>query len=66
MSSEYSKNEISAISWTEFDRLRASKPLVVIPTGAVEVYGPHLPLASDSIVAQGVARLVADSGWLLS
>ncbi len=53
------KNEIASLSWTEFDRLRAAKPLVVIPTGAVEVYGPHLPLASDSIVAQGVARLVA-------
>lgn len=33
--------------------------LVVIPSGAVEVYGPHLPLGSDSIVAQAIARLVA-------
>ncbi len=54
-----SKTEIAALPWTEFDRLRSSKPLVIIPTGAVEVYGPHLPLASDSIVAQGVAQLVA-------
>lgn len=33
--------------------------LVVIPSGAVEIYGPHLPLGSDSIVAQAIARAVA-------
>ncbi len=34
-------------------------PLVIVPSGAVEVYGPHLPLASDSVVATAVARRVA-------
>lgn len=52
--------DIASMSWVEFDRRRSKKSLVVIPSGAVEVYGPHLPLASDSIVAQGVARLVAE------
>lgn len=52
--------DITSMSWVEFDRRRSKKALVVIPSGAVEVYGPHLPLASDSIVAQGVARLVAE------
>lgn len=37
----------------------AGSGLVVIPSGAIEVYGPHLPLGSDSIVAQAIARLVA-------
>jgi creatinine amidohydrolase len=60
MNSNYSKTEIASLSWTNFDKLRAEKPLVVIPTGAVEVYGPHLPLASDSIAALEVARLVAE------
>jgi len=51
--------DIASMNWVEFDRRRGARPLAVIPTGAVEVYGNHLPLASDSIVAQGVARLVA-------
>lgn len=52
--------DITSMSWVEFDRRRSKKALVVIPSGAVEVYGPHLPLASDSIVAQGVAQMVAE------
>jgi creatinine amidohydrolase len=52
--------DIASMSWVEFDRRRSGKSLVVIPSGAVEVYGPHLPLSSDSLVAQGVARLVAE------
>lgn len=52
--------DISSMSWKTFDKRRGENPLVIIPTGAVEVYGPHLPLASDTIVAQGVARLVAE------
>ena len=47
------------MTWVEFDKRRTGKPVAVIPTGAVEVYGPHLPLSSDSIVAEGVAKLVA-------
>ena len=38
---------------------RARSPSVVIPSGAIEVYGPHLPLGSDSVVAVAVARRVA-------
>ena len=36
-----------------------AQPVVVIPSGAIEVYGPHLPLGSDSVVATAVARRVA-------
>ena len=47
-------------TWSEVEEMAAAPPIVVIPSGAFEVYGPHLPLASDSIVASAVARLVAD------
>jgi creatinine amidohydrolase len=40
--------------------MAAAPPIAVIPSGAFEVYGPHLPLASDSLVAAAIARLVAE------
>jgi creatinine amidohydrolase len=53
--------DYGAFSWDDIAErgARSSPPLVVVPSGAVEVYGPHLPLASDSIVAEAVARRVA-------
>ncbi|TYP88059.1 mycofactocin biosynthesis peptidyl-dipeptidase MftE [Blastococcus xanthinilyticus] len=32
------------------------RPLVVVPLGAVEQHGPHLPLATDTRTAEAVAR----------
>ena len=39
--------------------LRADRPLVLVPVGSVEQHGPHLPLATDAIVAAAVAREAA-------
>ena len=46
--------------------------ILVLPTGAIEPHGPHLPLATDLIVAESVAEAVVDRGaaaghdvWLL-
>ena len=41
--------------------------IAVLPIGAVEQHGPHLPLLTDTILATGVARRVAESldAWLL-
>ena len=51
--------DFGAHTWREIEQLARSGTVVVIPSGAVEVYGPHLPLASDSIVADAVAHAVA-------
>src|SRR5699024_2329646 len=48
------------LSWTEFDEMRKNTELVIIPSGAFEVYGPHLPLGTDTLVAEKIAELVAD------
>ncbi len=53
-------NEIREMSWVEFDRRRKETDTVIIPTGAVEVYGTHLPMGADGIAAMGMARLVAE------
>jgi creatinine amidohydrolase len=34
----------------------AERPLLVVPLGAVEQHGPHLPLATDTVVATAVAE----------
>lgn len=37
--------------WTEIDN-----PIVVVPVGSCEQHGPHLPLATDTMIATELAR----------
>src|SRR4051794_35918025 len=39
------------------ERLRASSVLC-LPVGATEQHGPHLPLNTDTVIAEGFARLL--------
>ena len=52
---------IREMSWVEFDECRKTCDMVIIPTGAIEEYGPHMPLGSDIIVAEEIAKRVADA-----
>lgn len=61
----YEKRMLEELSWTEFDQLRKEIDTVLFPIGSVEVEGPHLPLAVDSIVALEVAKRVAAGTKLL-
>lgn len=54
------ENRLRYMSWAEFDEMRKKTDTVIIPSGACEVYGRHLPLGSDIIVAEKIAKLVAD------
>jgi mycofactocin system creatininase family protein len=40
-------------TWPEL----TGRPLLVVPLGAVEQHGPHLPLATDAVVASRVAEV---------
>lgn len=51
--------QIKEMNWVEFDKRRKETDTVIIPTGAIEIYGPHLPMGSDGFAAMGVAELVA-------
>jgi creatinine amidohydrolase len=43
------------LSWTEVDALAdRENTVIVLPAGAIEQHGPHLPCAVDSIIAAGV------------
>ena len=52
-------NWLKKMSWTEFDERRKTCDTVIVPGGAIEVYGPHMPLGSDSIVSAAICELVA-------
>src|SRR5262245_41963464 len=48
--------------WSEqtWKDLQANPPQVVLlPIGSVEAHGPHLPLATDSIISEEMARRAA-------
>lgn len=54
------ERKLRDMSWSDFEELSRSAKTVIMPSGACEVYGRHLPLGSDIIVAKGVAELVAE------
>lgn len=50
------------MSWKEVASALAGPEgqAVLLPLGAVEAHGPHLPLDTDTIIAEHLARVVAD------
>lgn len=51
--------EMSRMSWTDYAHAIAeSDPVIVLPLGALEQHGPHLPLATDSLIPEAICREV--------
>lgn len=59
-------HELAAMTWPDVAELARRTNVALIPTGATEAHGPHLPLETDVIIAQGscrrAARLLAEDG----
>lgn len=55
-----SKTRLSDFSWVELERVACEVKLGIIPVGAIEPYGPHLPVSTDGIVAEWIATQVAE------
>lgn len=54
--------ELARATWTEVADFLAARPRVaVLPFGALEQHGPHLPLSTDTLQADDVARRLAES-----
>ena len=49
-------NELSAMTWEEVAGLDASRVVAILPIGATEAHGPHLPLSTDVLIAEAMAR----------
>ena len=50
---------LERMTWEEAQAALDSKRVLIIPIGAIEQHGPHLPLATDAIVAFELARRAA-------
>jgi len=47
---------LGEMSWPEVEELIASgRQTLILPTGSMEQHGPHLPLLTDSIIAEALA-----------
>ncbi|MFQ5703354.1 MAG: creatininase family protein [Gemmatimonadales bacterium] len=47
-------------SWCEIRDLDRSRTIALLPAGAIEAHGPHLPLGTDVIISEAMARTAAE------
>ncbi|MEJ2581307.1 MAG: creatininase family protein, partial [Acidobacteriota bacterium] len=52
---------LGELTWPEADRRLSEVDLALLPVGAVEQHGPHLPLDTDAFDADYLARRVAEA-----
>jgi creatinine amidohydrolase len=48
------------MTWEEVRELDPGRTVAVLPLGAVEAHGPHLPIGTDTIIACGMAQRGAE------
>jgi creatinine amidohydrolase len=48
--------EMSEMTWTEVDEAMKDRPVALLPVGATEAHGPHLPISADTVIATEMAR----------
>lgn len=51
--------ELANLTWNEADELFRERPVGLLPVGAIEAHGPHLPLDTDVIIAREIAGRAA-------
>src|SRR5512137_1001220 len=47
------------MSWTEVEEALKERPVALLPVGNTEAHGPHLPVATDTVIAIEIARRTA-------
>ena len=47
------------MTWTEVEALDRSRVVALLPVGAIEAHGPHLPLITDGIIAHSMVHAAA-------
>ena len=51
---------IGEMPWTQYDeRVRRGNAIVLLPVGALEQHGPHLPMNCDVVIPASIAERVA-------
>jgi creatinine amidohydrolase len=49
---------LAQLTWQEAQALAAQRPVILLPVGATEAHGPHLPLGTDVYLSEELARRV--------
>lgn len=58
--------ELSRMSWAQAREALGKAQVALLPVGSTEQHGPHLPLGTDWLTAQEIARRAsARGGWLI-
>lgn len=53
--------ELADLTWEEVRDLDRARTVALLPVGATEAHGPHLPLGTDVVIACGMARAGAEA-----
>ncbi len=53
-------HRLADMTWEEVRDLDRSRAVAILPVGALEAHGPHLPLSTDVIIAEAMARACAE------
>jgi creatinine amidohydrolase len=52
---------LAEMTWEEVRDLDPRRVVPILPVGAVEAHGPHLPLGTDTIIAEAMARACGEA-----
>jgi creatinine amidohydrolase len=52
--------ELADLTWEEVRDMDRSRTVALLPVGALEAHGPHLPLGTDNVIAVAMARAAAE------
>lgn len=52
--------ELAELTWEEVRDLDRARTVAVLPVGAIEAHGPHLPLGTDVVIARAMAQAGAE------
>lgn len=52
--------ELAQLTWQEAGSTDRDRTIAILPVGALEAHGPHLPVATDVWIAEAMARAGAD------
>ena len=47
---------MSEMTWAEVEEAMKDRPVGILPVGAIEAHGPHLPLNADTVIAIEMAK----------
>lgn len=53
-------HRLAEMTWTEVDRLERDRTIAILPIGAIEAHGPHLPLCTDRLISEAMASAGAE------